>query len=48
MDIKVESVKVSEANDLLKIGRQTFYNTFRPPINTPQNIEQYFNEKFTL
>lgn len=47
-ELKIIKILPEDNHKLLKIGRETFYNSFGPPHNTEQNIQHYLNEKFTL
>ncbi len=46
--IYITKVSASEKEELLKIGIQTFYATYGPPVNTEENIQNYLKENFTL
>ncbi|MHA7057308.1 GNAT family N-acetyltransferase [Aquimarina sp. M1] len=46
--LQIGRVFTKNTHKLLEISRQTFYDSFGPPLNTEKNIQQYLNEKFTL
>ncbi|WP_405206465.1 GNAT family N-acetyltransferase [Aquimarina sp. LLG6339-5] len=48
LELKIINVLPKDNHKLLEIGRQTFYDAFGPPHNTPGNIEYYLNQNFTL
>ncbi|WP_299242009.1 GNAT family N-acetyltransferase [uncultured Aquimarina sp.] len=47
-ELKIVRVLPEDNHKLLEIGRQTFYDAFGPPHNTPENIHYYLSQKFTL
>ncbi|MBQ4802288.1 GNAT family N-acetyltransferase [Aquimarina sp. MMG015] len=48
IELKIINVLPKDSRKLLEIGRQTFYDAFGPPYNTPENIDYYLNQSFTL
>ncbi|WP_108804357.1 GNAT family N-acetyltransferase [Aquimarina sp. Aq107] len=48
LELKIINVLPKDSRKLLEIGRQTFYDAFGPPHNTPENIDYYLNQSFTL
>lgn len=46
-DIYIKKVTISDIDQLQKIGRQTFYETFSDG-NTEENITKYLNEGFSI
>lgn len=47
-DIKITPIYPKDASRLLKICRETFYESFGPPINKEENVQHYFTTKITL
>ncbi len=47
-ELHIIPVELKEDQKLLDIGRETFYNSFGPPINSEKDIQDYLNKKFTL
>ncbi|GIV27281.1 MAG: N-acetyltransferase [Bacteroidia bacterium] len=45
--IKIKKVTIKEINELQKIGRQTFYETFASD-NTEENMKKYLDESFSI
>jgi diamine N-acetyltransferase len=46
-NIDIEKVTLNDIEQLQKIGRQTFYETFSAR-NTEENMEKYLDERFSL
>lgn len=46
-NIVIKKVKINELDQLQKIGRQTFYETFASD-NSEENISKYFDEGFSV
>jgi len=46
-EIKIDRVKLDDIDQLQKIGRQTFYETFSTG-NTEENMTKYLNEGFSI
>ena len=46
-NIAIQKVTINELDQLQKIGRQTFYETFSEG-NTEENMKKYLNEEFSV
>lgn len=46
-DIEIKKITLSDIDQLQKIGRQTFYETFASR-NTEENMKKYLDERFSL
>jgi ribosomal protein S18 acetylase RimI-like enzyme len=46
-DIEIKKITINDVEQLQKIGRQTFYETFSAG-NTEENMEKYLNDRFSI